>query len=106
MRVGLLGPVARRTRCGHTAQSREFDVMHSRLGWPLPCLRAALPEILDEGVTGHLVRVVDQAVSAVAFIHRVDRAGCRARAREHFSAGRMAADHLAVYARRLVEDGR
>jgi glycosyltransferase involved in cell wall biosynthesis len=68
--------------------------------------RGALPEILDEGVTGLLVRDVDEAVAAVASIHTIDRAGCRARACERFNAGRMVADYLAVYERLLVEDGR
>jgi glycosyltransferase involved in cell wall biosynthesis len=57
--------------------------------------RGALPEILDEGVTGRLVRDVDQAVAAVHSIHTIDRAGCRARASDRFSAGRMVADYLA-----------
>lgn len=68
--------------------------------------RGALPEILDEGVTGHLVRDVGQAVAAVDSIHTIDRAGCRARACERFSAARMVADYLAVYETLLAEDGR
>ncbi|MGA5305881.1 hypothetical protein ACPCHT_38720 [Nucisporomicrobium flavum] len=42
----------------------------------------------------------------MAPIHMADRAGCRTRARERVSAGRMAAGYLAVYERLLVEDGR
>jgi hypothetical protein len=47
------------------------------------------------------VDTVDQAAQAVARIADIDRAGCRARARERFGADRMVADYLRVY-RELV----
>jgi glycosyltransferase involved in cell wall biosynthesis len=59
--------------------------------------RGSMPEIVDEGVTGFLVRGVDQAVAAVGAVRTIDRAGCRERARKRFGARRMVADYLAVY---------
>lgn len=59
--------------------------------------RGSMPEIVDQGVTGFLVRGVDQAVAAVDGVRTVDRAGCRERARKRFDAHRMVADYLSVY---------
>jgi glycosyltransferase involved in cell wall biosynthesis len=67
--------------------------------------RGALPEIVDEGVTGRLVHDVDQAVAAVESIHLLDRAGCRAQACERFSAARMVTGYLAVYEQLLAGNG-
>jgi glycosyltransferase involved in cell wall biosynthesis len=59
--------------------------------------RGSMPEIVDEGVTGFLVDTVPQAVTAVARIATINRAGCRARAEQCFSADRMVADYLRTY---------
>jgi glycosyltransferase involved in cell wall biosynthesis len=59
--------------------------------------RGSMPEVVDEGVTGFLVDTVEQAVAAVGRIATLDRAGCRARARERFGADRMVSDYLRVY---------
>ncbi|MEU4780789.1 glycosyltransferase family 4 protein [Micromonospora sp. NPDC023633] len=59
--------------------------------------RGSMPEVVDEAVTGLLVRTVAQAVEAVGRVSSIDRAGCRARARHRFSADRMVTDYLAVY---------
>ncbi|GID29890.1 glycosyltransferase [Paractinoplanes brasiliensis] len=67
--------------------------------------RGALPDIVDEGITGRLVRDIGQAVAAVHSIHTVDRAGCRSQARERFGADRMVAGYPAVY-ERLIGDSR
>jgi glycosyltransferase involved in cell wall biosynthesis len=71
-------------------------------GTPVVAYRkGSMPEVVDEGVTGRLVEDVDEAVAAVASIATIDRAGCAARARERFSAGRMVDDYLAIY-RKIV----
>lgn len=59
--------------------------------------RGSMPEVVDDGVTGFLVHTVDQAVEAVTQAAGLDRAGCRARARQRFGADRMVTDYLAVY---------
>lgn len=59
--------------------------------------RGSMPEVVDEGVTGFLVHTSEQAAMAVAQIATIDRAGCRIRARQRFSADRMVTDYLRVY---------
>jgi len=59
--------------------------------------RGSMPEVVDEGVTGFLVDTPEEAVAAVAGITAIDRAGCRARVEERFSADRMVDDYLRLY---------
>ncbi|MEV4179142.1 glycosyltransferase family 4 protein [Nonomuraea sp. NPDC049709] len=59
--------------------------------------RGSMAEVVDHGVTGFLVDGLDEAVTALAGISTVDRAGCRARAEHRFSADRMVADYLRIY---------
>jgi glycosyltransferase involved in cell wall biosynthesis len=61
------------------------------------------PEVIDEGVTGFLVRDVDSAVAAVRAIHRLDRREVRRRFDRRFSATAMARAYLDVYADRLAK---
>jgi glycosyltransferase involved in cell wall biosynthesis len=60
-----------------------------------PC--GAVPEVVEEGVTGHLVHSIDEAVAAVRRVHALDRRRVRRRFEERFSAERMAQDYLEVY---------
>jgi glycosyltransferase involved in cell wall biosynthesis len=59
--------------------------------------RGAVPEIVDHGVTGLVVKNLEEAAAAVPAALRLDRARVRARFEERFSAQRMARDYLAVY---------
>ena len=63
--------------------------------------RGAMPEVVDEGVTGYLVDGPTAAAEAVDRATCLDRAACRATAQRRFSADRMVADYLAVYRRLL-----
>jgi glycosyltransferase involved in cell wall biosynthesis len=60
--------------------------------------RGAATEIVEEGVTGRLVDDVGEMADALRDLRGFDRGACRRRARERFSAARMARDYLAVYA--------
>ena len=57
----------------------------------------AVPEIVDEEVTGLIVESIDEAVAAAARIGRLDRTRVRARFDERYSAARMARDYLSIY---------
>ncbi len=70
------------------------------VAWP----HGAVPEILEEGLTGYLVTSVEAAVDAVHRAATLDRARIRQRFEERFSAVRMARDYLAIY-RTLIDAG-
>jgi glycosyltransferase involved in cell wall biosynthesis len=59
--------------------------------------RGSMPEVVDEGVTGFLVRDAEQASDAVKRITAIDRPGCRTRARQRFGVDRMVTDYLRIY---------
>jgi glycosyltransferase involved in cell wall biosynthesis len=84
------------------------------IGWPEPfgmamvealacgtpvvgCPQGAAPEIVIDGVTGFLSDDDDELAAALRAVHRIDRAVCRQRVAEHFSAESMVAGHLQVY---------
>jgi len=62
----------------------------------------SVPEIVDEGTTGFMIKDLDGAVNAVNRIRSLDRAICRQVFEERFSARRMARDYVNIY-RRLTE---
>jgi glycosyltransferase involved in cell wall biosynthesis len=59
--------------------------------------RGAVPEIVENGLTGFIVENVDEAVRAVGRLHELDRASIRRRFEQRFSAERLARDYLAIY---------
>ena len=63
------------------------------LAWP----NGSVPEVVEHGRTGLIVRSVEEAVAALPAIARLDRLAVRERFEERFSAERMARDYLAVY---------
>jgi len=64
--------------------------------------RGSVPELVENGVTGFAVSSVDDMVDVIrsgGAIESIDRARCRARAVERFSADRMVDDYLALFER-------
>ena len=59
----------------------------------------SLPELVEHGVTGFLGRTDEELTAFVREVGRIDRAACRRRAEERYSASRMAADYEALYRR-------
>ncbi|MGG5807704.1 glycosyltransferase [Falsiroseomonas sp. CW058] len=57
----------------------------------------ALPEIVEDGVTGFLVRDVAEMAAAIREAPRLDPEACREAARRRFSAERMVAHYLDLY---------
>ncbi len=61
--------------------------------------RGSAPEVVEDGVTGFIVRSEAEACAAVARLHELDRATIRARFQERFSALAMARRYLEIYDR-------
>lgn len=59
--------------------------------------RGSVPEIMEDGRTGYIVKGLDEAVAAVEKIIDIDRWQVRQVFEERFSAMRMARDYLTVY---------
>jgi glycosyltransferase involved in cell wall biosynthesis len=59
--------------------------------------RGAAPEIVDDGVTGFLVKDAAEMRARLPEAQRLDRRACRARALERWSAERMTRDYEDVY---------
>ncbi|MEO6420287.1 MAG: glycosyltransferase family 4 protein [Polyangiaceae bacterium] len=59
--------------------------------------RGSAPEVIDEGVTGYLVRDEAEMSYRLKRIVTFDRKRCRQRALERWSAGRMARNYQALY---------
>ena len=59
--------------------------------------RGSAPEIVDERITGFLVRDAEAMAQALLAARRLDRARCRRKALQRFSASRMAAEYEALY---------
>ena len=64
-----------------------------------PC--GSVPEVIADGVTGYIADGEDELVAAVARVHRLDRAVCRAEFDRRFSAGAMCQRYLEVFTRLL-----
>ncbi|QOZ32840.1 glycosyltransferase family 4 protein [Bradyrhizobium sp. CCBAU 53421] len=57
----------------------------------------AVPEVIEDGVTGFIVKNVEEAVCAVRNLPHLHRGEIRARFEERFSAGRMSKDYQNCY---------
>ena len=75
-------------------------------GTPVVAIRlGAVPEIVDDGVTGFCVDSPEELAPAAAQAFALDRRRVRQRAESRFSADRMAREYLQVY-EKLVSTGR
>jgi glycosyltransferase involved in cell wall biosynthesis len=63
--------------------------------------RGSLPELVAHGVTGFLAETDEELADYVARVGEIDRAACRRRAEERYSADRMVSDYEALYRRIL-----
>ena len=61
----------------------------------------AMPEIVDQGVTGFVVEGIEEAIARVPELLRLDRRAVRAVFEKRFSAERMTRDYVAAYVRLL-----
>ncbi|HWK86301.1 MAG TPA: glycosyltransferase family 4 protein [Xanthobacteraceae bacterium] len=71
-------------------------------GTPVLAFRnGSVPEVIDEGVTGHVVDTVQQAIEVLPQTLALDRKRIRAVFDERFTAARMARDYVKLYRRLL-----
>lgn len=75
-------------------------------GTPVVAYRSgAVPEVVEDGVTGFLVDGLEEMARAIGRVGEIDRQVCRRVARERFSLGRMVDGYLAVYEEMLAAGG-
>jgi glycosyltransferase involved in cell wall biosynthesis len=83
------------------AETSSLVAMESlSCGTPVVAFRTgALPEVVDDGSTGFLVKDVEQMIDAVCRVPELSRDRCRAVAVHRFDAGRMIDDYIRLYGR-------
>ena len=64
----------------------------------------SVPEVMEDGVTGFIVRDLDDAVKGVNRIRDLSRSRCREVFERRFAAERMASDYVDVYKRLIDSD--
>ena len=64
----------------------------------------ALPEVVEHGRTGFLVRDVQEMAEAMRLAETLDPEECRAAARARFSVERMVEGYFALYRRMVAAD--
>jgi glycosyltransferase involved in cell wall biosynthesis len=68
-----------------------------------PC--GSVPEVIENGVNGFIVRDTKSAAEAVRHIESIDRAACRQRFEERFTAGDMCSNYLGLYEALVRQEG-
>lgn len=63
------------------------------IGWN----RAALPEIIEDGVCGFLVNSVEEIVEKTGELNKLRRSDCRKRVEDNFSVEKMASEYVKLY---------
>ena len=59
--------------------------------------KGSMPELIEHGKNGFLVKNIDEALDNLDKIHTIDRSLCRQAVEEKFSAGRMVNDYINLY---------
>jgi glycosyltransferase involved in cell wall biosynthesis len=73
-------------------------------GTPVLAFRhGSVPEVIDDGVTGYVVKSVDEACLRMGCLLGLDRGRVRRRFEERFAASRMARDYVGIYQSLLRE---
>ena len=76
-------------------------------GTPVLAFRnGAVTEVIDEGVTGHIVGSMDEAFATLGAVLALDRRRVRQRFEERFTAQRMAQDYVRIYERLIGDPAR
>jgi glycosyltransferase involved in cell wall biosynthesis len=74
-------------------------------GTPVIAFNAgSVSEIVEDGVTGFVVKNEDEAIAALEKVPQLDRSRIRRRFEQRFTARRMAQDYLRTYARLMESD--
>ena len=83
----------------HFAEPFGLSVVESfACGTPVIAFnKGSMPEIISDGKNGFLVSTINEAVSAVKNISRLDRSFCREDAEQRFSSKRMVNDYIDAY---------
>jgi glycosyltransferase involved in cell wall biosynthesis len=113
--VGPVGPEARGALLGsarallHLIEFEEpfgFSVVEAMAcGTPVIAhARGSMPEIVRDGVSGYLVRDIDEAVAAVAACASLDRRAVRTSVEQRFDVERMVDQYLEVYRSVVAND--
>jgi glycosyltransferase involved in cell wall biosynthesis len=63
----------------------------------------SVPEVLENGKTGFIVRNLAEAEQGLRRIEKIDRRACRQEFERRYTSARMAEDYLATYARLRTE---
>ncbi len=58
--------------------------------------RGAVPEVVDEGITGNIVTDLDGMINAINQIKNIDRSQCRQQGYKRFNAAKIANDYLSL----------
>ncbi len=68
-------------------------------------LQGSVPEVMEQGVSGYVVKDFEETVKAVKQLDQLSRRRCREVFEERFTAERMAQDYLDVYQKLIDERG-
>ena len=117
-RVRYIGPVNDRQKNELLGQAAAFlmpilwdepfgIVMAEALACGTPVLgtrRGAVPEVVDDGVTGFVRDTLDELVAAAADLPAIDRGACRRAVEQRYSESAVVTGYEAVYRRAMGQD--